>query len=314
MDRGMKQIERVMKKRIVGRYCRMSGFFCACCLAVALASCAGKKSLTEGASGMSGSTAGQTSQEIQQKRFLQGVIGQAVYQKNIVGSMSFRLKAGNIDQSLPGSLHMRKDEVIRLQVFIPLIGTEVGRIEFTPEYVLVVDRIHKEYIKADYRNLAFLRENGLDFYSLQSLFWNQLLLPGTRTLSEKDLSKLTVTLDDVALHVPISYTKDKLSFYWKAERASSHIVATEVQYEGHSGVSKLLWSYGDFKTLGLKQFPASQSFSFITKVAGKQQQAVVSFSLSKLGTQSDWETKTTLSSKYRQVEASDVFDKLLNFK
>lgn len=35
---------------------------------------------------------------------------------------------------------MRKDKMIRLRLFVPIIGTEVGRIDFTPDYVLVVDR------------------------------------------------------------------------------------------------------------------------------------------------------------------------------
>lgn len=58
------------------------------------------------------------------------------------------------------------------------MGSEVGRLEFTPDYVLVIDRMHKEYLKGDYNQLDFLRDNGLNFYSLQALFWNQALPPG----------------------------------------------------------------------------------------------------------------------------------------
>ncbi len=75
---------------------------------------------------------------------------------------------------------MRKDEVIRIQLFIPILGTEVGSLEFTPDYVLIIDRLHKEYIKADYTQVDFLKKQGINFYSLQALFWNQLLLPGQR--------------------------------------------------------------------------------------------------------------------------------------
>ena len=58
-----------------------------------------------------------------------------VYADNIVGNMSFNLQAKGQNISVPGSLRMRKDEVIRLQLFIPILGTEVGRLEFTPTYV-----------------------------------------------------------------------------------------------------------------------------------------------------------------------------------
>lgn len=95
--------------------------------------------------------------------------------------------------TLPGALRMRRDQVIRLQIFIPYIGTEAARIEFTPDYVLVVDRLHKQYVKGDYNQLDFLRNNGLSFYSLQALFWNQLMLPGTNRVSEGDLANSTLT-------------------------------------------------------------------------------------------------------------------------
>ncbi len=55
---------------------------------------------------------------------------------------------------------MRKVEVIRIQLFIPILGTEVGRLEFTPNYVLIIDHLHKEYIKADYTQVDFLKEAG----------------------------------------------------------------------------------------------------------------------------------------------------------
>lgn len=108
---------------------------------------------------------------------VQRIYDNQVYAPNITGSMSFNIQGGDKDITVPGSVHLRKDEVIRLQLFIPIIGSEVGRLEFTPDYVLLIDRIHKEYIRADYSQLDFLRANGLNFYSLQALFWNQLLLP-----------------------------------------------------------------------------------------------------------------------------------------
>src|SRR5574344_1221780 len=116
-------------------------------------------------------------QNLQKLSFAQKVSDQQIYAKNIVGSLSFNIKAGDKDITVPGSLHMRKDQIIRLQLFIPLLGSEVGRIDFTPTAVLIVDRIHKQYIKADYNQIDFLQKQGLSFYSLQALFWNQLLLP-----------------------------------------------------------------------------------------------------------------------------------------
>lgn len=143
-----------------------------------MASCGSKKTLVQDTSSASITEQKAVSPQVRKLTYVQKVYDNQVFSKNIVGDMTFEIKMGSKEISVPGSLKMRKDEVIRLQLFIPILGTEVGRLEFTPDYVLIVDRLHKEYIKADYSQVDFLREQGISFYSLQALFWNQLLLPG----------------------------------------------------------------------------------------------------------------------------------------
>ena len=101
---------------------------------------------------------------------MQRVADNALYQKNLVSNLTFTLNDGRKDITVPGILRMRKDEVIRLQLLIPILRSEVGRIEFAKDYVLFIDRIHKQYVKASYDEVGFLRDNGVNFYSLQSLF------------------------------------------------------------------------------------------------------------------------------------------------
>ena len=142
----------------------------ALCTLIGLASCAGKKAVVKDGGNLSQSSAVISQQPVTTAlSFVQKVSDNQIYAKNIVGSMSFSLQAGDKDVTVPGSLHMRKDEVIRIQLFIPLLGTEVGRLEFTPDYVLVIDRLHKEYIKAGYSEVDFLQQQGITFYSLQAL-------------------------------------------------------------------------------------------------------------------------------------------------
>ena len=167
----------------------------ALCLPLLLGAC-GTKKVVEGNGSTStsqsqnaNSSRGHQSEALKKLTFVQKVSDNQVYSKNIVGNMSFSLQMGSKDISVPGALRMRKDQVIRIQLFIPILGTEVGRLEFTPDYVLIIDRLHKEYIKADYNQVDFLKKQGVNFYSLQALFWNQLLLPGNQRVSESDLKK-----------------------------------------------------------------------------------------------------------------------------
>jgi len=246
--------------------------------------------------------------------FIQKVADTKVFSDNITGSMSFSLNTGNKSINLPGSIKMRKNKVIRLQLFIPLLGTEVGRLEFTPDYVLVVDRLHREYIKGDYSQIDFLKANGLNFYSLQALFWNQLLLPGQNNVTESDLKKYDVKLasDNAAQNV-ITFSKDKFKYEWKADKADGRISDVAVQYNSADhGTSLLTWKYNNFKSVGVKAFPAEQEFQLSTNAMQKQKQATIKISMNEVKTDSDWEATTTLSDKYKKIEAQDVLGKIMS--
>lgn len=250
---------------------------------------------------------------VHQLAFVQKVSDTKVYARNIVADMSFTAKMGDKDISVPGALRMKKDEVIRLQLFIPLLGSEIGRLEFTPDYVLVIDRMHKQYVKADYNQLDFLRDNGLNFYSLQSLFWNQLLLPGATKVSESDLQKFDVKLDGTAQNVPVTLKNGNMNYVWMANRESGLIGETTVTYtDARHGKSDLTWKYGDFRPLGAKKFPAFQEFSFTSTAINKVQKTTVTLDMGDIKTTDGWETRTTVSDKYKQMDAKEILGKLLN--
>ncbi len=286
------------------------------CLPLLLASCGAKKSLIQdnSATGASGGVGGTQSAAAQSLSFVQKVSDRKVYSQNIVADMTFTAKMGDKDITVPGSVHMRKDKVIRLQLFIPILGSEVGRLEFTPDYVLVVDRMHKQYIKADYNQLDFLKNNGLTFYSLQALFWNQLLLPGVKSVSESDLRKFTVNLDEMGSNLPISLTQGNMSYLWQADRTSGQINKAEVTYSSaEHGSSNLLWNYSNFKALGSKQYPANHEITFTTTATEKRQTGTIILEMKDLTMASDWEEQTTVSDRYKQMDAQDVLGKLLKF-
>lgn len=285
---------------------------CLICAPLALASCGAKKSLVKDNATVPTTQAMHKHAEEMQLAFVQKVSDQKVYAKNIVSGLSFTANMDGKSITLPGALRMRRDQVIRLQIFIPYIGTEAARIEFTPDYVLVVDRLHKQYVKGDYNQLDFLRNNGLSFYSLQALFWNQLMLPGTNRVSEGDLAKFDVNLDGMGQNVPIMLKNGNLAFTWQANRNSGLIAQAVVAYTSRSqGNSTLTWKYDNFKALGAKSFPATQEFSFATNATKQARKATVKLALDALKTSDDWETNTVVSSKYKKVEVQDILGKLL---
>lgn len=275
-------------------------------MTLAIAGCGSKKAATEGTSSTVDKHNGGN---VQALAFVQKVANQKVSTQNIVGKMSLNVQMGSKNITVPGSLHMRYGEVIRIQAFIPLLGSEVGRIEFTPDYVLVIDRMHKEYIKEDYNKVDFLKNNGLNFYSLQALFWNQLFMPGTTSISDANLLDFGVT--EAGNSKNITLKKGNLNIVWNADNANGRISTAKATYSSLTqGKSSLNWTYSNFKAVAGKMFPAYQKFTFATTAIKNQSNISMTIDMDGVKTDSKWEAKSEISKRYKKIEATDVFGKL----
>lgn len=283
-----------------------------------IVSCGSKKALVVG-TGTSGTGITKANDvEVQKLAFIRKVYDNSAYQKNIVSNLSFNIQSGGKDITVPGILHMRKDEVIRLQLLLPLLRSEVGRIEFTKDYVLFVDRMHKEYVKAGYNDVAFLRDNGINFYSLQSFFWNQLFLPRQDRVGEDGLKQFTVDGSSLAkataAGIPVSLKDGKMTYVWVAERTTGLIGTAKATYTGNtSGSSSLTWDYSSFKQFGSRRFPSHHELTIQSNASKKSRVVKAVFDLEDLSTSDDWDATTSVSTKYKMVNVDDVIRKLMQF-
>ena len=108
--------------------------------------------------------------------------------KFITSKVKFQVQVGSQDMTLTGTLKMKRNDVIRLQL-MAFGFVEAARLEFTKDYVLIMDRINKQYLKAQYEQLDFLRQSGINFYTLQALFWNELFQPGENEITPELMYK-----------------------------------------------------------------------------------------------------------------------------
>ncbi len=240
----------------------------------------------------------------QEAEVLHKVAANARTARFITSKIKFRLKLGDKEVSLGGSLRMKKDDVIRLQ--LTAFGlVEAGRVEFTKDYVLVMDRINKQYIKADYRDVDFLRQSGLNFYSLQALFWNELFLPNRQHVDEESLSAYSVSLGSAAATIALS--SGNMRYEWSAGTADGCITAFSGSYSGGgTGKTGMDWGYSSFRKMGTTQFPTSNTIT----ITGTKKPVSVDLQLTNPNNDGDWETRTEVSSKYRQVSLDDIMRRL----
>lgn len=241
----------------------------------------------------------------QQQNFLQKVSDNSQYAKFITSKIKFQVQVGAQNLTLTGNLKMKRDDVIRLQL-MAFGFVEAGRIEFTKDYVLIMDRINKQYLKVPYNQLDFMRNSGLNFYSLQALFWNELFQPGQTKMTDEQLKRYQTEMggDDVI----ISLEENKMSYKWLASKDNALIKMVNILYKDKfRGNTQLNWDYREFKQMGAKKFPTDNSITFTTT----KKEVKLHLILNYIGNESDWETRTEVSAKYRQVNVDDILRRFM---
>ncbi len=246
-----------------------------------------------------------TPEMVQQQGFLQKVNDNAQHTRFITSKVKFSVEVGAQQLTLTGNLKMKRDDVIRLQL-MAFGFVEAGRLEFTKEYVLVMDRINKQYLKVPYQQLDFMRNSGLDFYALQALFWNELFQPGQTRMTDELLKSYNTDMESE--DAVISMESGKLSYRWLADKSTAMVKMANILYKDRfRGNYQLNWDYLDFKVNGRKKFPMDHKVKFSTPDKEVSFEMVLNY----MGVDEDWETRTEVSSKYRQVSVDEILRRFM---
>ncbi len=280
-----------------------------CVSTLFLASCGTSKTATSGKD--STSYIGSSKEEKNNIEYLRKVYDNEVYANAISSKIKFTISAGKKDLSVSGSLKMKRDEVIRIQL-TPFGLMEAGRLEFTKDYVLIMDRINKEYIKTGYDNVEFLEKNGLDFYTLQALFWNSLFLPGEKRVTESMLGKFDVNLEETSQDASISLKHQDINYQWLTDKTNGYIKAVNMSYGlNTSNMANVNCTYSAFMPLGAKMFPTDILLKLKTNLIKNISEISMDISISNMDTSEDWETQTEISSKFKKVSLQEVMSKVM---
>ena len=242
---------------------------------------------------------------VQQQDFLQKVSDNAQHARFVTSKVKFSVEVGSQQLTLTGNLKMKRDDVIRLQL-MAFGFVEAARLEFTQNYVLVMDRINKQYLRVPYQQLDFLRNSGLDFYALQALFWNELFQPGQTRMTDEMLKSYNTDMEGE--DAVISMESGKLSYRWLAEKGSALVKMANILYKDrYRGNYQLNWDYLDFKLNGRKKFPMDHKVKFTTP----DKEVKFEMMLNYLGADEDWEPRTEVSGKYRQVSVDEILRRFM---
>ena len=78
-------------------------------------------------------------------------------------------------------------ERMQLSLLMPILRSEVARLEITPDDVLVVDRMGKRYVQATRKELKDILPRKADFAYLEKILFDAAKPGGKATLTGKEL-------------------------------------------------------------------------------------------------------------------------------
>lgn len=216
--------------------------------------------------------------------------------KTITTKGSLELKKGNSGKKMTTVFKIVKDSIIQASVR-PMFGMEAIRVSFTPDSILIIDRLKKQYVAESFANSEMIKNLDFNYSNLQALFTNQLFVPGKKEVSKGDYKKFNLsTTSDVHL----LQTKDKNDLLYNfAIDASNRIASTLVYNEAKKFT--LQWSYSDFVTDGKNIYPTSM----VAKVDVAKNRVDVGINYTKLDIDKELNIDNSIPSKYTKVSFID---------
>ena len=219
--------------------------------------------------------------------------------------MKLGISSSDKSLSIGGTLRMKRNDVIQLSL-VTFGIIEVARIEMTPDYFMGIDKMGKQYVKAAWGDVSFFKSAGIDFYTLQALFWDDLFVlgAGKSTPTEKQFKKsmdgerAKLTNDDSRLAV-LSFSVNIASGLVRQTTISPHV----------EGASPYLdWRYMDFSSLGKKYFPTHHLLNI-----SSSKPITATITLSNLENDSGWETRVqTPGNNYTEITVDKLMSRIMS--
>lgn len=266
---------------------------------------------TKNIAGNNGQTnIGNTSGNENSLAYLRKVNDNAVYAKYINAKANVTLNG----KSLPVSAQVQTTQGKMIRLSLTALGLmEVGRMEMTPNDVLIIDRVHKKFARKSYDKVKFMAQNGLNFYTLEALIRNQLFLPGQSSVGENHFEQLHVEDETAGSSTrDISCNNANMTYTWRTNSNDGLIRQTTlVHKDAKKGNSTLQWQYSNFTGVGKKQYPTDHLLT-ITLADKPSKQRTMHLELSKINTTTDNSDPTTPSNRYEEVDIDELFQMLMN--
>lgn len=236
------------------------------------------------------------------------IVNRSLPYKTFSSSLRFGIKPGVNREGITVDAQLRivKDEMIQLSLRIPILGTEAARINISPDKILIVDRMNKMYFTESMENLKKHLPFDFDYYSLQSLFTNQLFIAGKQEITPDDYASFGYWEDEFS--AVLSLQDSRGIVYGFTGDYSHRILKTEV-YKNDKAVN-MNWDYADFgQTSGNRLFPMKMSMALTVP----DNLISMNLNFSSVDIDTAFELKMNIPSKYKPIDINQIIKLIQSF-
>lgn len=225
--------------------------------------------------------------------------------KTITTKGSIEFKIGGSSKKATTVFKIIKDSVIQASVR-PVFGMEAFRINFTPDSILIIDRMKKAYISEKIKDSKLMADFDFNYYNLQALFTNQLFVPGKKQVDKSDYERYNITATE---DVYMLQTRDKGDLLYNFAIDASNRIASTLIYNKKKNVT-LQWSYSDFIEDNKFMYPTLMN----AQIDIAKRRLDVGISFGKLDIDKDFDVDMSVPSKYERVDFSELLGSYIKKK
>ncbi|GHU67994.1 hypothetical protein FACS189413_03880 [Bacteroidia bacterium] len=234
-----------------------------------------------------------------EERFTQ-VLQSEIALNTLSANLHLSLQAGEKKApfSLDAQLRILHNEALQLSLRMPLLGTEAMRVTITPDNILIINRINKQYSEESMAVLQAQFPFTFDYYMLEALWTNRLFLNGKPTLSIGDLSAFKTETDTYTAR--FAYSDAQNTKYTFSYDHTFRMQSIQAGRQSGGGVECLYTHWG---TIANKQtFPMKMQWNLQLERANYQLNAA----FKSVDTDTEFSIERNAPNKYKQVSLPEM--------
>lgn len=212
---------------------------------------------------------------------------------NLSAKIKLSAKINGKEFSTNGNIKIKRGEglIISINALGGLI--EVGRVEMTPEKMLLIYRLGREYAEVRYKDVAALNRLGINYSMLEAILLNELFVSEGKSL-EKELAQMDVTVANGEILLSTE-RKNGIKYSFFIEQSSGCLQLTQGDYNSKVNVN---CNYSDFVDTDGRLFPRQVRFSVAN--------SLLELKFTNLKTDNFKLNRTTELSSYKKVDISTL--------